>query len=993
MKHHAQSLARSVTMAVLGMSVSASGYAATLNGVEVIERAGPIAQPHRAVDIANTRVSVLKQKMELFVRLDQPAVTEYVLNEMKLGHARPSKDDEKEQARKVDDEQEALRTTMQGMGAQIQSRMRVGANGFRIKADLQTVAQLRLLPGVKSVAPVVLHTPDLDKSVPWIKAPAVWGAYGDGSGVRVAIIDTGIDYLHANFGGSGDASEYAANNKNVIEAGSFPTAKVVGGYDFAGENYNANDPSNDVPQPDADPLDGNGHGSHVAGITAGLGVVDQIGPGVAKGASLYALKVFGDHGGSTALTADAIEWALDPNGDGSTDDHVDVINMSLGSEYGTADDPAAIAAQNATELGVIVVASAGNSGDLPYITGSPATARDVISVAASLPGPQSTLGLRINAPAAVAGNYEALEGAFTSPLKDTGPITGDVVLADPLDACSILSNAGDVAGKVVLIRRGACAFVTKGNAALNAGATAFVVYNNQPGEGPIVMGGSASVAIPSVMIGSDDGDRIAAALGAAALVNTTLDASNLIARPDLNDTMASFSSRGPGLGGSVFKPDLTAPGVGIVSTDVGTGTGGIALSGTSMSAPHVAGLSALMRPIFADLEPAQIKALLQNASVPAAVNPANGLPYPLSRQGVGVVRADRAAALSSFAEPAGLSFGRLNPSHKSQQTRTFVLHNRSAQRRDYTVTHVPSQGFAGIHVSGPSRVTVPAGGKKSVKLRLSMDPAAGPYDSGFYTQTEVDGWFVLDDGVDQLRVGYLAVVDPASKMKAEDEHGGLKIENEGASVGFAEGFTLIGEDGLLLDKQPNAIKSLGYRTTPFFGTDELLEFAVATERPWESASVYEVIMLIDADNDGVSETTLVAADLGLLIGQGFSGVMVTAIFNETSGNLLFDVDADFNNSSMVLPFLRHTAFGVPGVLPVGDTDFDYELYVIDVRTDSIDVQTGSVDLSREVVPQYASFGLYPDTELVQSTSGGPGDMLWLFQNNEAKKEARTVEVE
>jgi subtilisin family serine protease len=184
--------------------------------------------------------------------------------------------------------------------------------------------------------------------VPFIGAPAVWGApHGaTGSGIRIGVVDSGIDYTHADFGGPGTPAAYAGNNRTIIEPGTFPTAKVFGGIDLAGDAYDAAnaDPTRRIPHPDPDPLDCNGHGTHVAGTAAGFGVaadgttyhgpyvsgVDfsafRVGPGVAPEAQLYALKVFGCSG-STALLTLAVERAIDPNGDGDPSDHLDVLNI------------------------------------------------------------------------------------------------------------------------------------------------------------------------------------------------------------------------------------------------------------------------------------------------------------------------------------------------------------------------------------------------------------------------------------------------------------------------------------------------------------------------------------------------------------------------------------------------------------------------------------------------------------------------------------------
>ncbi|MBK7455683.1 MAG: S8 family serine peptidase [Anaerolineales bacterium] len=284
-------------------------------------------------------------------------------------------------------------------------------NGIWMQVDTSVLKKLAAMPGVKAIHPIISKEVDHTTSVPLIGAPQVWGgsSFYQGDNITIGIIDTGIDYLHTNFGGSG---VYTGQDFTTLgEAGNlFPTAKVVGGWDFVGDAYDAN-AANPIIAPDDDPMECGGHGSHVAGSAAGFGVnadgstyveagADtyatlkdltsneyiskfRIGPGVAPKADLYALRVFGC-GGTTDVVVSAIEWAMDPNNDGDLSDHLDVINMSLGSSYGSPTDPDAIATDNAAKAGVIVVASAGNSGDVYYVTGSPAVAPYAISVASSV---------------------------------------------------------------------------------------------------------------------------------------------------------------------------------------------------------------------------------------------------------------------------------------------------------------------------------------------------------------------------------------------------------------------------------------------------------------------------------------------------------------------------------------------------------------------------------------------------------------------------------
>lgn len=305
----------------------------------------------------------------------------------------------------IETEQQRVLNALAAKGAdtRILYRTQRVYNGIAVYAAPEEIATLQSLPGVRAVhrlRPIrVAHT----TSMPFLEVPALWDSTGlalTGEGVRIGIIDTGIDYLHPDFGGDGDPQDHANNNTRVITDGYFPTAKVAGGFDFVGDDYDPDDPVLSIPAPDPDPMDQHGHGTHVAGTAAGFGVDTlgntytggygpdtpmlnlQIGPGAAPNAVLYALKVFGESGSSLVLIP-AIEWAVDPNGDGDFTDHLDVINLSVGDDYAPNDAPETVACDNAALAGVVVVASAGNDGDIFFATGSPGCAPRAVSVAAS----------------------------------------------------------------------------------------------------------------------------------------------------------------------------------------------------------------------------------------------------------------------------------------------------------------------------------------------------------------------------------------------------------------------------------------------------------------------------------------------------------------------------------------------------------------------------------------------------------------------------------
>lgn len=931
----------------------------------------------RSLKFHGTQLSDVQGRVQVFVRLSEPSVAELNAHSVSLTGRFAPADAQRAQAQRVSQEQARFRATLESLGAQILSAQRVGANGLRVKLRASEIPTLRAMPGVRSVGRVELHRLDNIESVPWIGAPEVWAQSGRGEGVKIGVIDTGIDYTHADFGGSGDPANYAANDKNVVEPGTFPTAKVRGGFDFAGATYDADDPTS-VPEPDGDPLDGNGHGTHVAGTAAGIGVPGSVGPGVAPGADLYALKVFGDEAGSTDLTSLAIEWAMDPNGDGDMSDHLDVINMSLGSPFGEPADPSAISTNNAAALGIIVATSAGNEGNMPYITGAPGVASSAISTAANNPGGRIYARFTVTAPESLAGVYPSLEGAGPVTFAQSGPIAGRLITADPLNGCAALTNAAQVSGNIVLIVRGVCGFIDKYHAAQDAGARAIVVYNDGADPtrvDPIVMGGlDDTVTIPGLMISNTIGAQLAASSDAAVAVDTAPN-------PEIDDQIATFSSRGPGHGGSTFKPDLTAPGVAIISAGVASGTGSANLQGTSMAAPHTAGAAALLRQKYPNLNQGAIKALLQNATVDA--NPSGDT--HLMRQGVGVLRVDRAAALTSYAAPAGVSFGRLNPLTPTHEHRKVTVADLSGKRRRYAISHVANQTFPGVKVSCPGSVQVGGNGEASFQIRLEFDPRAawkqGVYDDALVSQTEVDGWCVLDDGRDTLRVGYVAVVDPASGVLVlpDQAFSAVKLLNIGPALGWAEGFTLAQLGAEEQSRTYGSIAATGFRRaaadSPWYAGLDVLEFGFVMERSFEHLSNLQFELAIDADRDGTPEAFMVGADLSTYVDTDPGQFAAFQFDAEGNGFIDWAVNTwDFNDRTLILPFTLESS---GGFLP---EKFDYVLTVT-ARDGEQDVQRGSVDLSKEIVPDVNGFGIEPGRSMRVHFSGPQGTSLWLLQNN------------
>ena len=350
------------------------------------------------------KVAEAPKTVPLLVQLEGLALVPFYLEQQQAGLGGATLGQAvRRQARRIAAEQDALAKRLETDGVRVTRRHSRLINALRVRIAPGKRAALAKRAGVKRVERLRVYTPLTAKSVPAVGAKTAWGTRTtgfDGAGMRIAVIDSGLDYTHAMFGGAGTKEAYQTNDASKVEDGTFPTDKV-GGWDFAGKDYSGED---DVPLPDGDPLDrsGYGHGTHVAGIVGGVGVTKQgqpydgdyyagldysgflLKPGVAPKAKLFALKIFGDNAlGTTNLVLDALEWCADPNGDNDFSDRMDVANLSLGSTLGLEEKHEAEAEvyTHLTQLGCLIVSGAGNSNNNNfYLAAAPGAERSVLSV-------------------------------------------------------------------------------------------------------------------------------------------------------------------------------------------------------------------------------------------------------------------------------------------------------------------------------------------------------------------------------------------------------------------------------------------------------------------------------------------------------------------------------------------------------------------------------------------------------------------------------------
>ncbi|MFC0679945.1 S8 family serine peptidase [Lysobacter korlensis] len=623
-------------------------------------------------------------------------------------------------------------------------------NGFSVSVSRAQLSTLMRMPGVRAIYPVeTIQRPETGTIGPAMAtALAMTGAdvaqseLGlDGSGIKVAVMDTGIDIDHPDFGGAGTNG-----------ATTFPTSRIVAGWDFVGDAFNADSSSalyNPVPSPDANPDDCGGHGTHVAGIIGANGQVKGVAPNVKFGA----YRVFGCNGSTTAdIMIAAMERALA--------DGMDVLNMSIGSTYQWPEYPTAKAASRLVNRRMVVIASAGNSGGTGmYSTGAPSVGDKVISVA-SFDNTHTRQSVFTVSPDNTRIGYSPASSAPPPPTAGSASLARTGTTSSTADGCSALP-AGSLAGQVALIRRGGCTFHLKALNAQNAGAIGVVIYNNLAGPLNPSVAGTPAITVPAVGISDTSGALLDARItGGGASLTWTAETGSFPS--PTGGLLSSFTAYGmsPDL---QLKPDIGAPGGAIHSTYPLESGGYATLSGTSMSAPHVAGAAALLLQAAPRTSSQQVRNILQNSAVPQlwSGNPAFGLLDLVHRQGAGMMKIDQSILATSRVEPGKLSLGE---SEGGAVTRSLEIENNGTAPVTYTLssvdaiasgasTFVPQFFLPKTGVSfGTSSVTLEPGAKAVVGVTFT--PPAAPVGGQY------GGYLVLtpDDGSGVLRVPFAGYI-------------------------------------------------------------------------------------------------------------------------------------------------------------------------------------------------------------------------------------------
>ncbi|RYG71469.1 peptidase S8 [Lentibacillus lipolyticus] len=459
------------------------------------------------------------------------------------------------------------------------------------------------------------------------------------------------------------------------------------------------------------------HGSHVAGIIAANGNLQ----GVAPDADLYAYRALGPGGrGTSVQVIAALEKAVE--------DGADVINLSLGNAINGPDFPTSVAVNRAVALGVPVVIANGNDGPGKWTIGSPATAANALSVGAAA-YPQTKPYLK-----------ETLHDKKIPLQLMQGSVAWNVTKDYKIQPF----QSGNVRGNIALMERGETPFHEMARQAEQAGAKAVLIYNNEPGlfQG-MVQSPKHPVTIPVASITKKDGAWLLEKASSGRLYMDTK-------YKQTEKKMAAFSSRGPVTVNWDLKPGIAAPGTNILSTVPG---GYRHLQGTSMAAPHVTGVMALLMEAHPDWSINKLVGAIKTTA--QQIENANGEPSAPIIQGTGEIQPKQAIQTDTIIDDPLLSFGKITAFHATNK-RTITVTNTSDTKQSYALTAPKNE--AGMNWQLPGSFTLKPGKSKQLTIAASLN-------SEMLAKGIHQGWLALHRGDQQYDLPYLFVNKAADYPK------------------------------------------------------------------------------------------------------------------------------------------------------------------------------------------------------------------------------------
>src|SRR6266513_937975 len=582
--------------------------------------------------------------------------------------------------------------------ARVTSEYDISLNAAAVQLNGTPLETIAAAPMVERAEYNAVYYPNLSQSYQIINATDAWNAAGGrsvaGAGIKIGDIDSGIDETHPFFDPTGfsyppgfpkcDAAD--SNSHHQDQDCKYVSPKVIVAKVF----YNK------AGQQGLDAQAVEGHGTHTAGIAAGVtgktAVVNGVSiddmSGIAPGAWLGNYNVF--PGGVLNARSEDILNAVDE----AIEDGMDVLNLSLGGSYHGNNDLLAMGLDNAVDAGVVVAVAAGNSGPGQGTLQSPGRARKIITVAASTNN--HFVGQPFTYPAGGGTTIGAAVGDF-----DPLPADSFDLFDTHSNGCTSVDPAAS--GKLAIIDRGACTFSQKVANANAAGAVAVLIINNVAGD-PIAMARTAGFNddLPAVMIGKNEGAALRTANPADASAVATFQEFTQTGNEDI---LAGFSSQGPTAVDFAVKPDVTSVGVNVLSSITcvnkpagcpDDGTGWAFFSGTSMSTPHIAGSAAVLLQLHQDWSPAQIKSALVNRADLVVKDSVTGThDVGPTAQGAGRENLSVSADATTWMDPASASFGKIVADQPNSLNITLFNPTGSDQTFDVSVSKFSPSTFGG----------------------------------------------------------------------------------------------------------------------------------------------------------------------------------------------------------------------------------------------------------------------------------------------------------